>query len=48
MTVYFNKDKTHANPLITATHATVTRVTSKSENVGQKQYKEKFFQYSVM
>lgn len=36
MTVYLDKDKTHANPLITATHATVTRVTSRPENVGQK------------
>lgn len=38
-TVYLDKDKTHANPLITATHATVTRVTSRPENVGQKLYK---------
>jgi len=48
MTVYLDKDKTHANLLITATHATVTRVTSRPENVGQKLHKENFFQFSVM
>jgi hypothetical protein len=48
MTAYLDKDKTHANLLITATHATVTRATSRPENVGQKLYKKNFFQSSVM
>jgi hypothetical protein len=46
--VYLDKDKKHANPSITATHATVSRVTSRPEKVGQKLYKENFFQLSVI
>jgi hypothetical protein len=48
MTVYTDEDKVHANPSITATHATANRVNPRPENVGQKLYKASFFQFSVM
>jgi hypothetical protein len=36
MTAYLDNDKKIGTPSLTATHATVTRLTTQNENVGQK------------
>jgi hypothetical protein len=36
MTAYLDNDKRSGTPSLTATHATVTRLTTQNENVGQK------------
>ena len=43
-TAYSGKDRKCATPLMTATDATVTGLTAKTENVGYKLYVEKSFQ----
>jgi hypothetical protein len=39
MTAYLDDDNRCGTPSLTATHATVTRLTTRTENVGQKLYK---------
>jgi hypothetical protein len=36
MTVYFGKDRKHATPSMTATHATATGLVARIEHVGHK------------
>jgi hypothetical protein len=42
MTVYFGTDGKHVTPSMTATHATVTGLTARPENVGHKIHKDSF------
>jgi hypothetical protein len=43
MTVYLGKDRKLATPTMTATHATVTGLTGRIENLGHKLYMDSFF-----
>jgi hypothetical protein len=43
MTVYLGKDRKHATPSMTVTHATVTGLAARSGHVGHKVYMGNFF-----
>jgi hypothetical protein len=43
MTVYFGEDRKLVTPTMTATHATVTGLTGRIENLGHKLYMDIFF-----
>jgi hypothetical protein len=48
MTVYLGKDRKLATPTMTATHATVTGLTGRIENLGHKLYSDSFISSSEL